>query len=95
MTKVGMGKNNETAGRAIREEGVRRADRKETLNSLECLKRAEKRARNSKKRNMSSLVEALQSFGPPPPDDQTVRVESNIPPTKMPERIKGRRRGRS
>jgi hypothetical protein len=44
---------------------------------------------------MKSLVITLERLSPADKDDQAARMKRNIPPTKMPERIKGGRRRRS
>jgi hypothetical protein len=93
--KVTLSKEHKATRRTIREERIRRADRKGALKKSKSLKRAERRARNRKKRNVSSLIIALKGLGPTQEKDQTTRRKRKIPPTRMPMRIKGGRIKRS
>jgi hypothetical protein len=56
---------------------------------------AKRRAWNRKESEMESSVITLERLSPADENDQAARVKGNIPPTKMPEWIKGGRRRRS
>jgi hypothetical protein len=79
------------ARRAIREQRIRRTDRKGALKQSKSLKRAQRRARNRKERNVSSLIIALKGLGPTQEEDQSTRRKRKIPLARMPMRIKGGR----
>jgi hypothetical protein len=55
------------------------------------LKRAQRRARNRKEGNVSSLIIALKGLGPTLEEDHLTRRKRKIPPARMPMRIKGGR----
>jgi hypothetical protein len=86
-----LSNEHKAARRTIREERIRRADRKGLLKKSKSLKRAERRARNGKERNVSGLIIALKGLGPTQEEDQSSRRKRKIPPTRMPMRIKGGR----
>jgi hypothetical protein len=61
------------------------------LKKSKSLKRAQRRAQNGKKRNVSGLIIALKGLGPTQEEDQSTRRKRTIPSMRMPMRIKGGR----
>jgi hypothetical protein len=80
-----LSKNIQRRSRAIRKKGVLRTNRKEGLKRAKSSERAQMRARDRKESESGRLV---KSFSPPKGHNQLVGKKANVPPTKMPERIK-------
>jgi hypothetical protein len=55
------------------------------------MKGAQRKARNGKERNVSSLVVTLKGLAPTQEQDQVTRRKRKIPLMRMPVRIKGGR----
>jgi hypothetical protein len=93
--EITLREDNQTARRVVRKKRRSRGNREKALKKEKSLNWAKRRARNREESKMESLVITLERLSPADEDDQAARVKGNIPPTKMPERIKGGRRRRS
>jgi hypothetical protein len=91
-TKVRLSKNIQARRRAIRKKRIRRTDRKEALEKKKGPNGAKRRRGNRKKRNMNRLIIALESLRPADMNKKARAPKSDVTPTKMPERVKRRRR---
>jgi hypothetical protein len=86
-----LSNEHKAARRTIREERMRRTDMKGALKKSKSLKRAQRRARNKKEKNVSGLIIALNGLGPTQEEEQLTRRKRKIPLKRMLMRIKGGR----